>query len=218
MIAFIDCYLDSPANHCVNYFNEQNNIISTYHIASKYGLESLKELESKPTAYIILGSASNVTTPLQWHLDLANFIDQQLKNNIPTLGICFGHQLMASFYGSKVNFIDKERTYLQEVREIEFISRFSNYKPHQKTLLSFAHAQIIKNLSDAFIPIAKSEKFKNEIIKHKELPFIGIQAHPEASRLFLKKTVELDNCSKDLLSNGQNFLREFYKYAQSISN
>ena len=73
-------------------------------------------------------------------------------------------------------------------------------------------------MSDAFTSIAKSSKFENEIIKHNELPFIGIQAHPEASNLFLKNTVELNTYSQDLFTNGQGFLREFYKYAQSILN
>lgn len=217
MIAFIDCYIEKPANICVNTFAEKNNLPVTYHQVSHYGLTSLKALKTKPTAIIILGSASHVTDELPWHTQLSDYIDKSLGAGIPTLGICFGHQLMARFYGCKIGYIDQEqRPYKQEIREVIMTSDLLGFEKYHKLNLAYAHSQIIVELNESFIEIGKSEIFNNEVIAHKKLPFIGIQAHPEASENFLLNTANQKDIDKNVLNNGQEFLLKFYKYAQSI--
>lgn len=67
----------------------------------------LKDVD--PIGVISLGSLANVTDHAPWVTKLA----EDLKNlifarNIPFLGICFAHQLLAHIYGGEVNFL-KER-------------------------------------------------------------------------------------------------------------
>ena len=208
-ISFIDCYSETPVITCFNDFITRTKCISTYHMASQFGLKSL-EVEPTPKAYVILGSASHVNQRLPWHKDLAIFIDQKLKLGIPVLGICFGHQLMADFYGCNVGYIDEKETSYKEAREIYLTDECYGIKKDSKLTLAYCHSQIVIELSKDFKELAYSNLFNNEIIKHNTLPFIGTQAHPEASMNFLNnETNASDELKKIAKSDGDKYLDHF---------
>lgn len=178
-IAVIDPYIETPA--LIN-FNELvfkfPNFKFTYHAPSKFGFDSLNAL-SKIDGIIILGSYSHVHENLPWHKELLNFVIPLLENDTPVLGICFGHQLIAHYYGSELGFLTPDEFFYQEVRE-------TNYQG--KTLkLIYSQAQTISKLSDKFESLATSERSPFEIIRHKTFPFTGVQSHPEASLELVKK-------------------------------
>lgn len=208
-IAFIDCFTESPANVCVNDFIIRTKIPTTYHMVSQYGFKSLASIPN-PDAFIVLGSASHLSDDLPWHKELAIFLDKKLTENIPVLGICFTHQLMANFYGSKVDFIDHSEELIKESRIVEFNQNFLRYSKNQKINLPYCHSQVIKELSDNFITVASSEKFDYEIIKHKTLPFIGMQAHPEASLNFISNEINIE--TSELITKTKNDGDSFLNY------
>lgn len=53
-------------------------------------------------AYVITGSRHSVYEDLPWLRDLVEFVRQALGAGRPVVGICFGHQLMAHFFGGEV--------------------------------------------------------------------------------------------------------------------
>jgi len=53
---------------------------------------------------IITGSHAMVTDQEPWVLKLIDWIPQILKQNIPMLGICFGHQILAQSMGGLVSY------------------------------------------------------------------------------------------------------------------
>ena len=53
-------------------------------------------------AYIITGSKSSVYDQEPWIADLHRFVEALHSNNKKTVGICFGHQIIASALGGKV--------------------------------------------------------------------------------------------------------------------
>lgn len=165
-------------------------------------MQSLQEDSSK--GYIILGSYSNIEDRLSWHKELSSFIDRKLHENIPVLGICFGHQLMADFYGAKVTLNNGGLSY-QGARKVNVGQR--------SYLFIVAHKYQVTDLPDSFTRLGTSETCKNEIIKHNELPFTGIQAHPEASKHFIKNTLEKCDLSldeqEDSLHDGIQFIKKF---------
>ncbi len=97
---------------------------------------------------------------------------------IPTLGICFGHQLLGLLFGAEV--------YLgKEVREPTAITSLKPEHPLWKGLpaeASFAqdHTEGI-HLPSGFACLAESKYYRVEAMAHSSLPLWGVQFHPEVS-------------------------------------
>lgn len=53
-------------------------------------------------AYLITGSRESVYDDLPWIVELVKFLEGALASGKHILGICFGHQLMAHFFGGRV--------------------------------------------------------------------------------------------------------------------
>lgn len=51
--------------------------------------------------YVITGSRHSVYDDLPWIAELAAFVESALDAGKPVVGICFGHQLMAHFFGGR---------------------------------------------------------------------------------------------------------------------
>ncbi|UHQ98259.1 gamma-glutamyl-gamma-aminobutyrate hydrolase family protein (plasmid) [Natrinema zhouii] len=61
-----------------------------------------KNILQSSDGVIIAGSSAHVYQKERWQNDLAEQIDDIIKQRIPILGVCFGHQLLASSLGGEV--------------------------------------------------------------------------------------------------------------------
>jgi GMP synthase-like glutamine amidotransferase len=178
-IAFIDNFIETPANDCVNEFITRTGLACTYHQPVKYGFNSLNKL-SKADAFIVLGSFSNVTSPEPWHSELLDYLLPKIESGIPALGICFGHQLFAHHFGCEIDFINSQQEYIQKIRTLSLVKDVWGLKLGDKFQLSYSHKQVIKTLSDQFEVLGTAQGFAYEFIKHKILPIYSLQSHPES--------------------------------------
>ena len=53
-------------------------------------------------AYLITGSRDSVYDDAPWIIELVNFVERAMAAGKKIIGICFGHQLMAHFFGGRV--------------------------------------------------------------------------------------------------------------------
>ena len=58
--------------------------------------------DSGISALVISGSRSNLTMPEEWMEGACEFVRRAVEYGVPTLGICFGHQLLAKTFGGKL--------------------------------------------------------------------------------------------------------------------
>ena len=109
--------------------------------------------------------------------------------NIPILGVCLGHQGIASFYNASVK-------HGQEPMHgrVSTIIHSDQEGLFEKIPLEFAgvryHSLVVdkKDLSDSLQVIAKTEDDVIMAIKHRSRPLWGLQFHPEV-RASLSKSL-----------------------------
>jgi GMP synthase (glutamine-hydrolysing) len=208
LFAIIDCAIKAPSTACFNRLVFELDQKFEYHWPSHYGLASLER--SQAQAFIVLGSFSNVEDRLDWQRDLALFLDAKLKANLPVLGICFAHQLMADFYGARVIAANQSHTGARviHVNAVDELA-LTNKQYHWIVQHSFEVTDLPKEL----IALASSPSCQCEIIAHQSLPFVGVQAHPEASLGFVQANFELahQQVPQQVFQDGLDFMRVMIK-------
>lgn len=133
---------------------------------------SVEEILSKePNGLVLSGGPS---------LERAGNCEQYIKEiDIPILGICLGHQLIAKTFGGDVA-QGKYGGYAQvEVEILEEDEILQGMSP--KTYVWASHADEVKTLPDGFIRLARSHICEIEAMKHDKKPLYGVQWHPEVA-------------------------------------
>lgn len=106
-----------------------------------------------------------------------------VKNKIPVLGICRGMQMINVYFGGKLiqNLRESFNDHVAVRHDIKLEPHFfnelqvSSYEVNSYHNQGFTH----KYLSENLLPIAVSKDGIVEAVRHKTLPIIGIQWHPE---------------------------------------
>ncbi len=98
---------------------------------------------------------------------------------LPILGICLGHQLIAQTMGGKVN-LGSQGGYAQI--EIEILKEGDIFRGlGDKMSVWSSHSDEVIEIPPDFICIARSKNCEIEAMKHENLPIYGVQFHPEVS-------------------------------------
>lgn len=103
------------------------------------------------------------------------------ENEMPILGICLGHQAIASYYGADVvKGIKPMHGKISKVHLVENDEIFVGV-PNLFDVVRY-HSLVVKNIEqNMLIPLANTSENENMIFRHKYLPIYGIQYHPEAA-------------------------------------
>jgi len=72
-------------------------------VVSVYQYEALPELDTV-SGMIITGSPAMITDGEDWNFTTMDYVREAVRREIPLLGICYGHQLLALAFGGKVDF------------------------------------------------------------------------------------------------------------------
>lgn len=137
-----------------------------------------KLLDSEPGGIIISGSLQSVYDRAPWMLQLEAFIRQCADQDIPVLGLCFGHQIIASAMGGTVETLRSWEFGVQPV----FLQQNASEHPWLNNLpASFntiqVHQDHVSQLPPGAQSLAASEKTPHQIFALKHL--MGVQFHPE---------------------------------------
>ena len=127
---------------------------------------------------IVLSGGSDIG--LNWERDSTEFqlLDVAYKQQIPTLGICRGMQMMAAWAGSPTHQVQSHTA-----------TRHRIYGQISAEVNSF-HSKSVKDCPDDFEVIARSSDHEIEAIRHKKLKWEGWMWHPEREPKFLKRDID----------------------------
>jgi GMP synthase (glutamine-hydrolysing) len=212
-LAIIDCSVKDPAYSCFNRLQREVEENLNYYNFPKYGLSSFDH-QPKANGIIALGSHSNIGDGSSWHLPLTSYLLDKLDEGIAVLGICFSHQMMAHAFGSTL----KENNHGKCLEGLREVSMPKPIFKMEKDKLSFftSHNYQIDSLSPDLEVIGSSIDSPFEFVKHKRLPYWGIQSHPEGSNFFIKNEISLELSSKKIETGLQDGLYLIKKFISSV--
>ncbi len=129
------------------------------------------------TALVITGSPASVTERADWMLRSEAYLRVAVRAGTPTFGICFGHQLLASALGGKVDKNPSGReigTVEMEVLEPDPILRDLPSPP----LANQTHVDSVLTLPEGARVIARTRLDPHAAVRFGERAW-GVQFHPE---------------------------------------
>jgi GMP synthase-like glutamine amidotransferase len=95
----------------------------------------------------------------------------------PILGICFGHQLMATAFGAEVIGMGEKIEGYYVVQQIKDNEIFEGLD--ERFLVCESHQEMVADIPFDFELLANSPKCPVEVMRHDKLPMFGVQFHPE---------------------------------------
>ena len=138
-----------------------------------YPFNSIPENLKEYKAVILSGSPFSVRSENYLKIDLS-----KIKGEIPLLGVCYGAQFLAHFYGGEVTSSNKREYGRANLVDINFRDPFFN-DISNKSQVWMSHSDTIKILPNNGILIASTEDVKNAAFKIDNELTYGIQFHPE---------------------------------------
>ncbi len=131
---------------------------------------SIEEIEAKNPIGLILGGGPSIE-------DAGNSEEYIKHFDIPILGICLGHQLIAKAYGGDVSTSDTESYAQVKINITNDENLFNQLAPEMDVWSS--HKDEVKTIPEDFEILASSNLCDVESFKHKDKDVYGIQFHPE---------------------------------------
>jgi GMP synthase (glutamine-hydrolysing) len=129
------------------------------------------------TGLMLSGGKGNPYEPLNL---TTNYV-ALMNLDIPTIGFCLGHEIIATAYRSKV----KRLHDYQARKERVFIDALDDpiFEGLDKTeiFIQKKHRYHVPDPSDELQILAYSEVCPNEVMRHREKTIYGFQGHPEVS-------------------------------------
>jgi len=166
--------------------------------------------------WIITGSKYSVYDKIAWISKLKRFVKLLIDDNKPILGICFGHQLLASCLGAEI----KKNPKGWELGSYK-ISLYDEGKKHlllknifDKEIVYESHQDIVCNMPSKLIPLAFTEK-ANQSFAYSNNVF-GVQFHPEFSKEVTRMLMDLRaNDGVDIDSDELFYSNNSYKVLEN---
>lgn len=104
-------------------------------------------------------------------------IEAILDSNVPLLGVCFGHQMMAKAFGAEVV---KDGKHVLDMVETKVLADDPLFMGLPKSLMLLeSRWEVVKSLPSGFRLVARSTTSRIATMKHEKRPLYGVQFHPE---------------------------------------
>lgn len=132
--------------------------------------------------YVISGSRSGAYDDKRWIGELMAFIREAVREDVPMVGVCFGHQVMAAALGGTVERFDGGWGGGVRTMTVTSSRPWMSGSPEKLSLI-MSHDDQVTKLPDGANLIGSSDHCENFLVEFTP-HHVGIQGHPEFSRPF----------------------------------
>ena len=139
-----------------------------------------KDINEKIKGIILSGGPLNV-----YDIKKYSFDKNIIENEIPVLGICFGHQFIAHIFGGAVDYL-WSKSKKKGVRKVKIFEN-NSLIPRTEDLLIYSHQEGVVSCPPNFQVSASSGMVEIEGLVHKNLPIWTFQPHVESSKEFAER-------------------------------
>ncbi len=169
-VLFVD-NRDSFVHTLANYVRQTGVDVTTL----RCGFDPARLDELKPDLVFI---SPGPGTPEQ--LGVPNLVGEVVKRNIPLTGVCLGHQGIAQYFGAELGVLDEPVHGKESFIKHNETGIFRNIPDPFKA--GRYHSLYVKKegLPDCLEVLAESDDGVIMSIRHKTLPIVSIQFHPES--------------------------------------
>lgn len=149
----------------------------------------LPDVAEECEAYLLTGSAASVYEDLPWIEGLEEFVRTLHAQQIPTVGVCFGHQLIAQALGGKTRRSDKG--WGVGVAQHRVVSEKPWMVPEvEDVLVLVSHQDQVEELPGSAEVLLSSEFCPVAMFSASET-MIGCQGHPEFMPEYARALLEI---------------------------
>lgn len=157
----------------------------TYEVQRGHYPQDIDEVD----AYLITGSKTGVYEDKEWIAPLMDFVRQLHAAKKPTIGICFGHQLIAHALGGKTRKSDKGWGIGVHSYELQETPAWMS-EPLDNFSLLVSHQDQVEELPPGAKVLAGSDFCPYAMVQIGD-HMLSFQAHPEFTRPYSKSLMEL---------------------------
>lgn len=173
-------------NWVVNFTGKSAKNIKTIEILKDQKLPNL----NSASGFIITGSHAMVSQELSWSLNLEKYIQKISQKDIPLLGICYGHQLIAKALGGKSGFNKKGKEIgRRKIKRSNISYQDPLLQNFPKQFYAFeTHYQTVVKLPKKAIILASNYKENHQAVRF-DKKIWGVQFHPEFDKDIMKEYI-----------------------------
>ena len=148
-----------------------------------YGFGTMIEEPVECDFIVVTGSRSNVSDWQPWMDEVADLIRSA---EVPIIGICFGHQIIAAAFGGKV---------IRAKQGSHFVSPVT-YRDGKQVNAVFTHQDHVIDAGELEV-IASADHCSIAACVHPTRPITTVQYHPEATSRIISEAIKSGDMTKE---------------------
>jgi GMP synthase-like glutamine amidotransferase len=216
-IAVIEPAVRFPNLDCFNHLALISPLPLSYHLPALFGFASLEAVDlASLSGVIVMGSAASANDRLPWQDRLEGWLREAWSARVPTLGICYGHQMIARMFGASVGYAFPGRAKARGFRRVRLIDPPAWAGPPRAVELCVSHREAVLECPSELRVIAASDEVAVDGFAHRELPIFGLQPHPEATPVFLQQHDIAMASATALLADGEQLVSRYLEFCASL--